>query len=122
MVAIGTAVGVALEAAPRLGAEGTLTAVVDLGTLLRFDEGPLVAAAKNVRPVTTFEEHSIIGAFGSAVCETLSRHWPTPVNRCGISDRRGESGKCAENVARAGLDVPVACRAAREALKRERNR
>jgi transketolase len=117
LIAIGTMLEVTLEAAQQLEAEGIATAVINLHTLKPLDEELIVAAARKTGVVITVEEHSIIGGLGSAVCETLCRHYPVPVLRCGIPDRLGESGAYPEILARAGLDVRSICLAAHEGLK-----
>ena len=117
LVATGTMVESTLEAARQLEAEGIAAAVLNVHTLKPLDEEAIVAAARRAGVVITVEEHSIIGGLGSAVCETLCRHYPAPVIRCGIPDRLGESGAYPEILARAGLDVRSICLAARQGLK-----
>ena len=65
----------------------------------------IIAAAKETGKVVTVEEHSVIGGLGSAVCECLSEHAPTPVMRIGIQDVFGESGAAVPLLHKYGLDA-----------------
>ena len=69
------------------------------------DARRMVAAAKETGKVVTVEEHSVIGGLGSAVCECLSEHAPTPVMRIGIQDVFGESGAAVPLLHKYGLDA-----------------
>jgi transketolase len=117
LIATGTMLGAALDAAARLESEGISAAVLDLPTLKPLDEPLVVETARAVGAIVTVEEHSIIGGLGSAVCETLCGQYPVPVVRCGIPDQFGESGAYPEILRRAGLDVESICRASHRALQ-----
>ncbi|HZX21202.1 MAG TPA: transketolase C-terminal domain-containing protein, partial [Clostridia bacterium] len=49
------------------------------------------------------EEHNIIGGLGSAVAEVIGENYPVPLERIGIRDTFGESGKPAELMKKYGL-------------------
>ncbi|MEA3485971.1 MAG: transketolase C-terminal domain-containing protein, partial [Candidatus Aerophobetes bacterium] len=49
------------------------------------------------------EEHQIIGGLGSAVSEVLSENFPVPLERIGLRDQFGESGKPQELFEKYGL-------------------
>ena len=51
---------------------------------------------KETKRIITVEDHSIIGGLGSAVCEVLSEEYPAKVERMGVKDTFGKSGKGAE--------------------------
>ncbi len=57
------------------------------------DVETIVKSAQKTNKVVTIENHSIIGAIGSAICETLSEHYPTKVLRIGTNDEFGQSGE-----------------------------
>lgn len=50
-------------------------------------------SAQKTKKVVVVENHSIIGALGSAVCEALSRYAPCKVYRIGTKDTFGQSGE-----------------------------
>lgn len=53
----------------------------------------IIESARKTKLVITVENHSIIGALGSAVCEALSENLPTKVVRIGTNDCFGQSGE-----------------------------
>ncbi len=82
-----------LKAAELLAADGINAAVVNVHTLKPLDEDAVLSFAKKCGAVVTAENHSVIGALGSAVAETLSEKLPTPMRRIGVQDSFGEVGK-----------------------------
>ena len=116
LVTTGTMLPLALDAADALGREGVSARVLDMHTLKPLDDDLLVEAARATGALVTIEEHSILGGLGGAVCEALAARRPTPVVRCGIPDRFGQSGGYAAILARAGLDAGAVCRAAHRAM------
>jgi transketolase len=117
LIATGTMLQAALDAAACLESEGIAATVLDLPTLKPLDQMLVIETARAAGAIVTIEEHSIIGGLGSAVCETLCGCHPVPVVRCGIPDQFGESGAYPEILRRAGLDVPSICQAAHRALE-----
>jgi len=93
IIACGIMVAKALQAADILAESGIRVAVADMHTIKPLDENLVLKLARQTKAVLTVEEHSIIGGLGSAVCETISEHFPVPVLRMGIADVFGQSGK-----------------------------
>lgn len=93
IVATGIMVGMALQARELLKADGIDAAVVNIHTIKPIDRDILVAAAQKTGAIVTAEEHNIIGGLGSAVCEVISETIPVPVQRVGVCDCFGRSGK-----------------------------
>lgn len=91
IIATGTVLHKALEAAEQLSAEGIEATVVDMHTVKPIDRNLVVACAKKTGAVVTVEEHSIYGGLGSAVAEVLSEEYPTPMEFVG-ADCFAESG------------------------------
>ena len=116
LVATGTMVKLAAQAADALAAQGVRAMLIDMHTLKPLDEQLLERAARATGAFVTIEEHSVLGGLGGAVCEALSQRRPAPVLRVGIPDRFGESGAYAEILSRAGLDVAQIVAAARRAI------
>ena len=96
IAATGFMVHVALEAADMLAEEGISAEVLNIHTIKPLDKDLITSSAKKTGCVVTCEEHSIIGGFGSAVCEALSESYPVPVSRIGVEDQYGRSGKVPE--------------------------
>ncbi len=104
IIATGITVSSALEAADMLAADGISAEVINIHTIKPLDEEIIIASAKKTGKVVTAEEHSVIGGLGSAVCDCLSMHCPTPVYKIGMQDIFGESGTAAALVEKYGLD------------------
>lgn len=79
--------------------------VVDFSTVKPIDEKALLKATGNVDHVFTFEEHNIMGGFGSAVTEVLSEKNPVKTTRIGIDDRFGQTGTLADLMKEYGLSA-----------------
>jgi transketolase len=84
LVAIGTMVCRALEAAEQLSAEGFQATVVNMATVRPIDRDALCDAAARTGAVVTVEEHSVHGGLGSAVAEVLSQQQPVPMRIIGV--------------------------------------
>lgn len=104
IIATGILVSAALEAADMLAADGVSAEVINIHTVKPLDEELVIASAKKTGKVVTAEEHSVIGGLGSAVCDCLSTHCPTPVSKIGMQDVFGESGTAAALVEKYGFD------------------
>jgi 1-deoxy-D-xylulose-5-phosphate synthase len=69
--------------------------------------------------IVTFEDHVLMGGFGSAVMEALSEmQLPVPVVRIGWPDRFVEHGKVEQLRARYGISVEAALEKLSPYLKR----
>ena len=64
----------------------------------------IIKCAKETNRIITVEDHSIIGGLGSSVCEVLSEEYPVKVERMGIVDTFGESGKADELMRKYKID------------------
>ena len=91
IIANGLCVASAIEAAEMLAKDGIDAEVVNICTIKPLDEELVVKTAAKTGKVVTAEEHSIIGALGSAVAECLSEKCPTKMYRIGVRDVFGES-------------------------------
>lgn len=120
LIATGIMVSAALEAAETLAAEGISAMVVDVHTIKPLDIFAVVEAARQCGAVVTAEEHSIIGGLGSAVAETLSEHQAVPLQRVGVRDTFGESGKPAELLEYCGLTSANIVEAAKKVIAKKK--
>ena len=119
IVAIGYMVHLALEAADALAAEGICAEVIDLHTLKPIDAELLVKSATKTGAVVTAEEHNIIGGLGSAVSETLAENRPVPLERVGVRDVFGRSGKVPQLLEFYGLTSAEIVKHAKAAIARK---
>ena len=96
IIATGVTVSEALKAQEILKENGINVRIIDMHTIKPIDKDLIVKCAKETKRIITVEDHSIIGGLGSAVCEVLSEDYPTKVERMGIPDCFGRSGKAEE--------------------------
>jgi 1-deoxy-D-xylulose-5-phosphate synthase len=88
-----------------------------------LDKELIAAYAKRVTAIVTFEDHVLMGGFGSAVLEALSEmQIETPVVRIGWPDRFVEHGKVDALRARHGISVESALEKLAPWLKRTAGR
>lgn len=119
IIACGILVGVALEAAEALAAEGISARVLNMATIKPIDREAVVAAARDTGAIVTAEEHQTNGGLGSAVARVLAETLPVPMSFVGI-DRYGTSGKWDELLGYFGLDAAHVAQAARDVIARKR--
>lgn len=86
IIATGTVIHKALEAAEALEAEGISATVVDMHTVKPIDTNLILNCANMTGAIVTVEEHSIYGGLGSAVAEVLAAECPTPMEFIGATD------------------------------------
>lgn len=96
IIATGVGVSEALKAQERLKEKGINVRVIDIHTIKPIDVELIIKCAKETRRIITVEDHNIIGGLGTAVCEVLAENYPTKVERLGIKDTFGRSGKAEE--------------------------
>ncbi|MBN1280286.1 MAG: transketolase family protein [Candidatus Thermoplasmatota archaeon] len=94
IIACGTMVDQAIDAAARLSKRGVSARVVDMHTIKPLDERLVLKCVKDTKAMVTVEEHSIIGGLGGAVSEVLAEHQSkTRFQRIGVQDMFCESGE-----------------------------
>ena len=84
LIANGTMVCRALEAAALLDREGVSARVVNLATLHPLDRAVIQDAAESTAGIVTIEEHSTRGGLGGAVAEVVATSCPVPMRILGI--------------------------------------
>ena len=111
VVALGTLVHPALEAAGELAAEGLSVAVVNARFAKPLDTERIVPLARRCGAVVTVEEASGMGGFGGAVLEALATaELSVPVRCLAVPDRLMEHGNPAKELSSVGLDAAgIAC-------------
>ena len=93
IMATGTMLYMAIEAAQKLAEEGISARVTNVHTIKPIDKDDIIDAAKTTGCIVTAEEHNILGGLGSAVAEVVCENCPVPVLRVGVEDKFGKSGK-----------------------------
>ena len=79
--------------------------VVDVHTIKPIDEDMIVKCAKETKRLISIEDHTVIGGLGSAISEVLTSKYPAKLERIGINDEFGRSGKAEELVKFYGLSA-----------------
>jgi len=107
IAAAGTVANAALAAAERLfNEEGIDAAVINARFVKPLDEKLILEWAARCGRLLTVEENTLVGGFGSAVLELLSkRGLVLPVRRLGIDDRFVEQGPRSLVLSLYGLDA-----------------
>lgn len=118
LLAVGTMVKPAMDAAELLSARGVECAVWDMRWVKPVD-AVAVAQAAACGCVVTVEENSVVGGFGSAVLEELARSGLSPaVTTLGLPDGFVTQGSPKELLASCGLDAAGIAASVEEALRR----
>ena len=103
IIATGSLVHTALEAAEELEKDGISTTVINIHTIKPIDKDLIIRTAKQTELVITAEDHSIYGGLGSTISEILSENYPIKMKRIGINDKFGQSGEPDELYKKYGL-------------------
>jgi transketolase len=117
LIANGTMVCRALEAAALLQKSGISARVLNVATLQPLDRGAIVDAAKTTGAIVTVEEHSIHGGLGGAVAEVLATTHPTPMRILGVPGAFAPTGSTEWLFEYFGLTPQGICAAALELLE-----
>jgi transketolase len=84
LIANGTMVCRALEAAGLLHEVGVSARVLNMATLQPLDRAAIVDAAESTGAIVTVEEHSVYGGLGGAVAEVVATTHPAPMRILGV--------------------------------------
>jgi transketolase len=103
IIATGTMVHEALDAAKMLADENISISVLNIHTVKPIDEERIIKEARRTGAIVTAEEHSIYGGLGSAVAEIVVENYPVPMRIIGVKDKFGESGEYHELLKKHGL-------------------
>ena len=112
IIATGTVLHKALEAAKLLSEEGIEAAVIDMHTVKPIDRQLINSYAKKTGAIVTVEEHSIHGGLGSAVAEALVQECPVPVEIVGAEEfaESGDYEQLLEKYGYSSRAIGAACR------------
>lgn len=112
LIATGHMVWEALKAAEILSLKGINARVINMHTIKPIDTDAILEAAKETRLIISIEEHQVTGGLGSAIAEVLVGNCPVRMERIGIPDCFGESGKPEELLDKYGLTADKIARKA----------
>lgn len=119
IIATGSEVRPALDAAAELAEQGTSTRVLDMHTVSPLDVDEVLAAARETDAILTVEEHNVTNGLGSAVAEALFSSGARSVRfgKHGVPDEYIPVGPPAALYAKYRLDAPGIAAVARELLQ-----
>jgi transketolase len=120
IIACGTEVARALEAADLLKEDGISARVVNMPTIKPIDTDLIARCARETGAIVTAEDHNIHGGLGGAVAEALAATVPAPVEFVGVKDVFGASGEPEELAYAYEIAAPFIAAAARKVLKRKK--
>lgn len=101
--ATGVTVEQALKAQKELKLQGIDIRVVDVHTIKPIDRDMIIKCAKETKKLVSVEDHSVIGGLGSAISEVLTKEYPVKLERMGMLDTFGKSGRAEELMEYFGL-------------------
>ncbi len=116
LVASGTTVIRALDAADLLARDRISTRVLSVPTVKPLDAAAILAAARETRGIVTVEE-ALTSGLGGAVAETVVRHHPLPVRFVGMHDEFAVTGAAEWLFERYGITAPGIAAAAHDVLR-----
>ncbi|MFH2104975.1 MAG: 1-deoxy-D-xylulose-5-phosphate synthase [Parcubacteria group bacterium] len=118
IIALGSMVAVAEQAAEKLASEGIEAAVINTRFIKPLDKEMILSAARCGK-IVTVEENVLAGGLGSAVLELLEENnlSNVKVKRLGLPDKFIEHGKNELLKDEIGLNIAGVCKSCRELLK-----
>jgi transketolase len=117
IVANGTMVCRALEAAAMLAREGVSARVINMATLQPLDRDTILDAARTTAAIVTVEEHSVRGGLGGAIAELTATECPVPMRILGIPGVFAPTGGTEWLFEHFGLTPQAICAAALNVLE-----
>lgn len=120
IIATGTMVSRALDAAAQLAADGINARVVNMSTIEPLDVAEVVAAARETGAIVTAEEAVSKGGLGAAVAAVVVTNAPVPMRMLG-ADHFAPTGSVEWLFEHYGLTPAGIAHAAREALGAKRS-
>ncbi|HWT26114.1 MAG TPA: transketolase C-terminal domain-containing protein [Solirubrobacteraceae bacterium] len=119
VIAVGTMVSRALEAAERLRGEGLGVRVLNMPFVDPLDEEAVLAAARETGGIVTVEEAITTGGLGAAVASLVAQHHPVPMRILGVTGF-APTGSASFLLDHFGLNAGGVAAAARSVLEHAR--
>jgi transketolase len=120
IIAVGTMVSRALDAAERLREDGIAARVINAAFVDPLDEQAVLDAARETRAIVTVEEATISGGLGAAVAALVVEHQPVRMRMLGIRGEFAPTGSTSYLLDHFGLNADGIVRAAHEVLAAHR--
>jgi transketolase len=117
LIAVGTMVSRALDAADLLAQDGISARVLNMMFVEPLDVSAVVSAARETRAIVTAEEGLVSGGLGAAVAKVVAEHHPVPVRMLGVPSF-APTGSTSFLLDHFGLNAQGVAAAARKALGR----
>jgi transketolase len=114
LIANGTMVSRALDAATLLADKGIAARVLNMSTVRPLDREAIIEAAIQTGRIVTVEEHTIYGGLGGAVAEVIVANCPVPMRILGIPGVFAPTGSAQWLLEHFGLTAEGICQAALE--------
>ena len=120
IIAIGTMVGRALDAAETLASAGINARVLNMASVRPLDTEALIAAATETGAIVVAEEHIALTGLGGMCAQALASTVPVPMEFVAVPNRYGESGTSDQLMELMGLTPANIVAAAQRAIARKR--
>jgi len=120
VIAVGTMVSRALEAAELLGGEGVDLRVINMSTIEPLDAEAVLRAADETGAIVTAEEATTTGGLGAAVATLLAQSRPVPMRILGVPRQFAPTGSTDFLLDHFGLTANGIADAARSVLRHAR--
>lgn len=120
IIATGSMVWQAIQAADILNKKGINARVINLHTIKPIDSQIIIEAAAQTGAIVTAEEHQTQGGFGSAVAEVVVQNNPVPMEFVGMPNCFGESGEPQQLLQKYGMTAQAIAEKAQQVLKRKK--
>lgn len=117
IIATGTILFKALEAAEILEKAGIRVRLIDMHTIKPLDKELVLKAAREIGKIVTVEEHFKAGGLGGAVAELCAENHPVPMKLIGVEDKYASSGPYEELLGLYGLQSAQIAETIRAFLK-----
>ena len=118
VIATGTMVSRALEAAERLREDGIGLRVLNMPFVDPLDEQAVVEAARETYGIVTVEEATVSGGLGAAVASVVVEHQPAPMRILGVRVEFAPTGNASFLLDHFGLNAYGIASAARGLIER----
>ena len=118
LIATGSMLWQALQAAAALEGEGVSAAVVDMHTVSPLDTETVDWAAETFGAIVTIEEHYVTGGLGAAVALACAAHHPVPIEVMGVPPVYAGNGPYEELLGLYGLQGAQIATGVKEFLAR----
>lgn len=108
----------ALLASKQLESEGIQTEVINVCFIKPLDQNSVLDSVKKTRAAVSVEDHQVVGGLGGLLAEVFAENLPTPLERIGLQDVFGESGKPEELLVKYKMDTPSIVSAVKKVISR----